>query len=76
MQVDGECSNHRDMESEESPIGMQVGTGDESSSSDTESEEEILIVKVYAKGIKTKIMQKKDRTVVNRRLLINHHQGL
>ena len=40
MQVDGECSNRSDTENEESPICMQVGTSEESSSSDTESEEE------------------------------------
>ena len=41
MQVDGECSNHSDMESEESPVCMQVVAGGESlNSNDTDSEEE------------------------------------
>ena len=41
MQVEGECSNHSDIESEESPVCMQVVAGGESSnSSDTDSEEE------------------------------------
>ena len=41
MQVDGECSNHSDMESEESPVCMQVVAGGESlNSNDTESEED------------------------------------
>ena len=40
MHIDGECSNCSDMESEESPVCIQVGTSKESSSSDTESEEE------------------------------------
>ena len=41
MQVDGGCSNHSDIESEESPVCMQVVAGGESSNScDTDSEEE------------------------------------
>ena len=41
MQVDGECSNFSDLESEESPVCMQVvASGESSNSSDTDSEEE------------------------------------
>ena len=56
MQVDEECSNHSDIESEESPVCMQVVAVEKVQTAVIQTvKKKELIVKMYTMGIKTKI---------------------